>query len=67
MSNESPEITNTEAEATTAALTSEQQEQREEQVRLAAHYLWQAKGKNLWSDKDDWFEAEDSVIEDFKD
>lgn len=31
---------------------------------LAADYRWKAKGKNLWADKDDWFEAEDSIIED---
>ncbi|NMW22028.1 MAG: DUF2934 domain-containing protein [Chlorobiaceae bacterium] len=31
---------------------------------LAAYYRWKAKGKNLWADKDDWFEAEDSIIED---
>jgi len=43
------------------------QEQKEEQIRLAAYYRWEEKGKNLWADKDDWFEAEDSIVEDFKD
>ena len=37
------------------------QELPEEQVRLAAYYLWEEKGKNLGSDTDDWFEAEKIV------
>ncbi len=38
-------------------------EQREEQNRLAAYYEWKAKDGNLWSDKTDWYEAEDYHVE----
>jgi len=36
---------------------------REEQVRLAAYYRWEAKGKNHGRDLDDWCEAEDSMTD----
>ena len=43
------------------------QEEREEQIRLAAYQLWEAKGKSHGSDKEDWAEAEDSLSEKIED
>ncbi|TLU84284.1 MAG: DUF2934 domain-containing protein [Chlorobium sp.] len=37
------------------------QEMREEQVRIAAYYRWENRGKTHGSDSEDWFEAEDSL------
>ena len=42
-------------------------EEREEQVRLAAYYRWKEKGEKHGEDRDDWFEAEDSVGNDIAD
>ncbi len=38
-------------------------EQQAEQNRLTAYYEWKAKDGNLWSDKTDWYEAEDYHVE----
>ena len=34
---------------------------REEEIRLAAYYLWKEKGENHGSDTEDWLEAEGSL------
>ena len=36
-------------------------EQQEEEIRLAAYYLWESKGRVNGSDADDWLEAEKCV------
>jgi hypothetical protein len=36
-------------------------ELREEEIRLAAYYLWKEKGENQGSDTEDWLEAEESL------
>ncbi len=36
-------------------------ELHEEQIRLAAYYLWEEKGKKIGADKEDWLEAEEYV------
>ena len=42
-------------------------EEREAKLRLAAYYRWKAKGKKYGTDKDDWYEAEDSIAHDLED
>ncbi len=36
-------------------------EQHAEEIRLAAYYLWESKGRNNGSDVEDWIEAVELV------
>ncbi|MBZ4218939.1 MAG: DUF2934 domain-containing protein [Chlorobium sp.] len=38
-----------------------QDQEHEEQVRLAAYYRWKSRGENHGEDRADWFEALDSL------
>jgi len=38
-------------------------EMREEQIRIAAYYRWEKKGKSHGADTDDWLDAEDSLTD----
>lgn len=42
-------------------------EEREQQIRITAYYLWKQKGEKHGEDRDDWFEAEASFHEDYSD
>ncbi|MFZ4524922.1 MAG: DUF2934 domain-containing protein [Chlorobium sp.] len=37
------------------------EKERDESVRLAAYYLWKKKGERHGENRDDWFEAEETV------
>ena len=39
----------------------------EEDIQLAAYYLWKAKGEKAGEDREDWFSAEASFKEDYSD
>jgi hypothetical protein len=41
----------------------ETQEQREEQVRLAAYFLWKNNGEPQGTDVEDWLSAEAAAVE----
>ena len=43
------------------------QSEREEQIRREAYLRWEAKGKNVGGDKEDWYEAESSLDEKMED
>jgi hypothetical protein len=40
----------------------EEQISRDEEVRLAAYYLWEQKGRRNGCDVEDWLEAEESLM-----
>ncbi len=46
-------------ENNTYETTASTQELREEEIRLAAYYLWKEKGENHGSDTEDWVQAEE--------
>ncbi|WP_081423687.1 DUF2934 domain-containing protein [Pelodictyon luteolum] len=41
----------------------EQQVNREEEVRLAAYYLWEQKGRRIGCEVEDWLEAEQCLMQ----
>ena len=40
-------------------------DERENEIRLAAYYIWEKKGEKQGEDKEDWYEAEVSFHEDY--
>ncbi len=45
--------------ATTKKTKKSTQKLSEDEIRLSAYYLWEMKGRKLWADQEDWFEAEE--------
>jgi len=42
-------------------------DEREDDIRLAAYYLWKLRGEKHGEDRDDWYAAEASFHEDYTD